>query len=99
MEAKTMRKHIAIILAIFAAVFFLGGCGSTPTPTETTDTFLQALKAQDAEKMATVYEESDLDLLEVASESDDESSDESTDAGLEAVYEDQMLPEMISLMH
>ena len=37
MEAKTMRKHIAIILAIFAAIFFLGGCSSTPTPTETTD--------------------------------------------------------------
>ena len=31
MEAKTMRKHIAIILAIFAAIFFLGSCGSSET--------------------------------------------------------------------
>ncbi len=26
METKTMTKHLAIILAISAAIFFLGGC-------------------------------------------------------------------------
>ena len=29
METNAMKKHIAIILAIFAAIFFLGGCGSS----------------------------------------------------------------------
>lgn len=94
---KTISKHIAIILAVFAAVFFLSGCGSkVPTPTETADTFLQALKSQDAEAMAGVYAGADLDLLEAAAETDGESEDaEETDSGLEAVYEEQMLPKML----
>ncbi len=29
MEAKIMKKHIAIVLALFTAVFFLVGCGSS----------------------------------------------------------------------
>ena len=29
METKTIRKHIAIILALFTAIFFLAGCGSS----------------------------------------------------------------------
>jgi hypothetical protein len=28
---KTLKKHVAIILAIFAAIFFLAGCGSSET--------------------------------------------------------------------
>lgn len=93
--AKTMTKHIAIILAVITAIFFLSSCSSTPSPTETADTFLQALKAQDGEKMATVYSAEKLDLLETAAESSEESSEESTDTGLEAVYEEQMMPKML----
>lgn len=92
---KTMTKHIAIILAVFTAIFFLSACSGAPSPTETTDTFLQALKTQDGEKMATVYSGADLDLLEAAAESGEESSEESSDTGLEAVYEEQMLPKML----
>ena len=92
---RTMTKHIAIILAVFTALFFLSGCSSTPSPTETTDIFLQALKAQDGEKMATLYSGTDLDLLEAAAESGEESSEESTDTGLETVYEEQLLPKML----
>ena len=94
-KTKNVMRHIAIVLAVFTAIFFLGGCSSAPSPTEVTDTFLQALKSQDGEAMATVYSGVDLDILEAASESEDESSEESADTGLEAVYEDQMLPKML----
>lgn len=93
--AKTMTKHIAIILAIITGIFFLSACSSTPSPTETADTFLQALKSQDGETMATVYSGGDLNLLEAAAESDDENPEEATDTGLESVYEEQMLPKML----
>ena len=29
METKKMKKHIAIVLALFTAIFFLAGCGSS----------------------------------------------------------------------
>jgi len=94
-----MKKHIAIVVAIFAAIIFLAGCSSTPTPAETADTFLKALKAQDKEAIAGVYVESDVDLLEAASDSAEASENgdgsESTATGLEAIYEDQMLPKML----
>ena len=78
----------------------LSGCGpKIPTPTETTDSFLQALKSQDAEAIASVYDGTDVDLLEAASDSaEDNETDvdsETTDTGLEAVYEEQMLPKML----
>ena len=78
----------------------LSGCGpKIPTPTETTDSFLQALKSQDAEAIAGVYDGMDVDLLEAASDSaEDNETDgdsETTDTGLEAVYEEQMLPKML----
>lgn len=31
MGTKTMTKHLAIILAVFAAIFFFGGCGASET--------------------------------------------------------------------
>ena len=78
----------------------LSGCGpKIPTPTETTDSFLQALKSQDAEAIASVYDGTDVDLLEAASDSaednETDSDSETTDTGLEAVYEEQMLPKML----
>lgn len=69
-KSKNVMKHIGIILAVFAAVFFLGACSSTPSPSETTDAFLKAMKSQDGETIATVYSGGDLDLLEAASDSD-----------------------------
>ena len=78
----------------------LSGCGpKIPTPTETTNSFLQALKSQDAEAIASVYDGTDVDLLEAASDSaednETDSDSETTDTGLEAVYEEQMLPKML----
>ena len=88
-----MIKHVATILAVAAAIFFLGGCSSNPTPTQTADTFLQAIKSQDSEAMAGVYAGGEVDLLDAAAESEDET--EATDTGLTQVYEEQMLPKML----
>ena len=93
MKTYGIRKHIALILAIFTAVFFLAGCSSTPGPTETADTFLKALKEQDGEKLAEVFVGGDLDLLKAVADTEDDT--ETADTGLTKVYEEQMLPKML----
>lgn len=93
MKTYSIRKHIAVILAVFTTVFFLTGCGSTPTPTQTADTFLQALKAQDSETMAEVFAGEKLDLLDAVS--DEEEDTEAADSDLTKIYEEQMVPKML----
>ncbi|MDO4869710.1 MAG: DUF4878 domain-containing protein [Bacillota bacterium] len=57
-------KKLAIILVVCLAVTMsLFGCGSNPTPTETADTFLNAVKAGDADTLKTVYEGDNFDVL------------------------------------
>ena len=95
-----MKRKLLVITAIMVMIAVLSGCGpKIPTPTETTDSFLQALKSQDAEAIASVYDGMDVDLLEAASDSaednETDSDSETTDTGLEAVYEEQMLPKML----
>ena len=95
-----MKRKLLVITATMVMIAVLSGCGpKIPTPTETTDSFLQALKSQDAEAIASVYDGTDVDLLEAASDSaEDNETDgdsETTDTGLEAVYEEQMLPKML----
>lgn len=93
MKTYSIRKHIAVILAVFTTVFFLAGCSSTPIPTQTTDTFLQALKAQDSETMAEVFAGEKIDLLDAVS--DEEEDTEAADSGLTKIYEEQMVPKML----
>ena len=93
MKLAGIGKHIATILAIMLVIFFLGGCSSTPTPTQTADTFLQAIKAQDGEALAGVYANKELDLLDAAAESEED--EEAEDTGLTQVYEEQMVPKML----
>lgn len=95
-----MKRKLLVITAIMVMIAVLSGCGpKIPTPTETTNSFLQALKSQDAEAIASVYDGTDVDLLEAASDSaednETDSDSETTDTGLEAVYEEQMLPKML----
>ena len=95
-----MKRKLLGITAIMVMIAVLSGCGpKIPTPTETTNSFLQALKSQDAEAIASVYDGTDVDLLEAASDSaednETDSDSETTDTGLEAVYEEQMLPKML----
>lgn len=59
-----MKKAITIITALMICIFgamALTGCG-TPSPSDTAKTFLDALKAQDTETMASVYAGKDLDV-------------------------------------
>ncbi len=100
MNTTGIGKHVIAILAIFSVIFFFSGCGSTPSPTETTDTFLQALKTQDVETLASVYAEAELDLLDAAAESveseeAEDAEEAAEDTGLTKVYEEQMLPKML----
>ena len=84
-----MKKHIAIILAVFAAIFFLGACGAKiPTPTETVDTFLQALKDQDGEAMVSVYAGGSMDLIDEAMDTEDGESEESAPLGYGGILQE-----------
>lgn len=100
MNTTGIGKHVIAVLAIFAVIFFFSGCSSTPTPTETTDTFLQALKAQDSETMATVYSGEDINLLDAAAEAEEseeaeEAEEAADDLGMTKIYEEQMLPKIL----
>lgn len=57
-----MKKIVTLILA-FVICFALVSCGS-PSPTDVTDSFLKAVKAQDAEEMAKVYAGDDFKVLD-----------------------------------
>ena len=51
-----MKKKLLAITLVMAMLAALSACGpKIPTPTETADTFLTAMKAQDSEALATVY--------------------------------------------
>lgn len=90
-----MNKKLLVITIVMAMLAALAACGpKIPTPTETADTFLTAVKAQDDETLATVYAGGELDLLEEAAEAD-ESQTADEDSGLTAVYEEQMVPKML----
>lgn len=64
------------------------GCGG-PTPTQTADTFLTAVKAGDAETIKTVYEGETFDVLAVL---DEESEGDSSD---EDIMKDDKLVDML----
>ena len=90
-----MKKRLFVITIVMAMLAALSACGpKIPTPTETADTFLTAVKAQDSETLATVYAGGNLDLLEAAAESD-ESAEANEDSGLTKVFEEQMMPKML----
>ena len=58
-----MKKKISVLVAVSLLVLTFCACG-TPSPTETADKFLTALKTQDSETLASVYEGESLDLLD-----------------------------------
>lgn len=90
-----MKKKLLAITLVMAMLAALSACGpKIPTPTETADTFLTAMKAQDSEALATVYAGGDIDLLDKAAEADD-SGEVNEDSGLTKVYEEQMVPKML----
>lgn len=71
-----MKKTVAIVAALsLVLVMGLAGCGdSGPTPSETVDKFLAAVKAEDAETIKTVYEPGEFVLTNaIDSEEIDES--------------------------
>lgn len=90
-----MKKNILVITIVMTMLACLCACGpKIPTPTETADTFLTAMKAQDSETLATVYAGGDIDLLEKAAEADD-SGGVKEDSGLSKIYEEQMVPKIL----
>lgn len=84
-----MRKLSMVVALCVAFAFTLCGCGE-PTPTETADTFLTAVKAGDTETIKTVYEGGELNLLATwdDGESDD---DELVD---DSFFEETLLPKI-----
>ncbi|MCR5034343.1 MAG: DUF5105 domain-containing protein [Clostridia bacterium] len=74
---RVLNKTLLIVITLcFALSISLYGCGDkAPTPTETADTFLTAVKAQDTETIKTVYEGETLDMLSSLEDEESESED------------------------
>lgn len=107
MKTNSIAKLLTIILSITTVFFLLAGCGSGssqaeaagPTPTETADTFLQAVKAQDSEKLSEVYAPGNIDLLDSTSAVGEEEAsiegEETTEIGMTEVLEKEMNPMLL----
>ena len=89
-KSKGLIRHIAIVLAIMTALFFLSSCGG-PSPTETTDTFLKAIKEQDVETLKSVYAGGEVDLLDSVGEDAEETEDEA----FSKILDEQLLPKIL----
>ena len=93
---KVFNKMLLIVVALcFALSISLCGCGDkAPTPTETADTFLTAVKAQDTETIKTVYEGETIDMLASLDE-DEEESDGEDSLLSDEYFEKTLLPKML----
>lgn len=87
-----MRKILVILLSA-VMILTLCSCGGA-SPTNTAENFLNAVKAGDAEAIAEVYVDSDFDILNAASDSDEEDAASETSDSLTMVYEEQLLPKL-----
>ncbi len=91
---RVFNKTLLIAGTLFFALSIsLCGCGDkAPTPTETADTFLTAVKAQDTETIKTVYEGDTVDML---SSLDEEESDTEDSLMGDEYFEKTLLPKML----
>ena len=62
-----MKKLVVLAAAMALCLNVLSGCSSAPSPTEVTDTFLNAVKSQDMETMQNNYAEGTFDFGQIAS--------------------------------
>ena len=89
----TMVLGMCLIVAVA-----LCGCGgsSEPTPTETANTFLTAVKAGDTETIKTVYAGEDLDILSpIEGEDSDGDKDDSEDVTDDEYFEELLLTKLL----
>lgn len=87
---KIMRKLAVCVTICLVAVFALCGCGG-PTPTETADTFLSAVKSGDTETIKTVYDGGSFNLLSAVEDEEAEEGDEAED---DNYFEEILLPKL-----
>ena len=80
-------KWISAVILCIGLIFTVCGCGN-PTPSETVDAFLTALKTQDEDALKSVYAEDDFDLLSNIEE--DDSTEAENDDALDALLEEQL---------
>lgn len=90
-----MKMRITALISAMIILLVLSACGpKIPTPTETADTFLTAIKEQDDEKLATVYSEGIMNLLNKTALTEEiENMDEDSDFA--KVFEENMLPKIL----
>ena len=88
---RKVLKTISIAAISICLMISFCACG-TPSPTETADTFLSAVKAQDYEKVKSVYAGKTFDILDSMGEDDAEVEEsESIDSSFEKELKDKML--------
>lgn len=85
-----MKKKLCSLLLILALVLSFSAC-STPSPTEVTTAFLQAVKEQNTEDMAGLYAEGSWSLSEEAGEEADLEEDDE----LSQYFMDEVFPKLL----
>ena len=85
-----MKKKLCSLLLILALVLSFSAC-STPSPTEVTTAFLQAVKEQNTEDMADLYAEGSWSLSEEAGEEADLEEDDE----LSQYFVDEVFPKLL----
>ena len=85
-----MKKKLCSLLLILALVLSFSAC-STPSPTEVTTAFLQAVKEQNTEDMAGLYAEGSWSLSEEAGEEADLEEDDE----LSQYFVDEVFPKLL----
>lgn len=80
-----MKKKIIAILTLIIMTISLCACGG-PTPTETVDTFLNGIKAQDNETVKSVYSDDEFNFAENLD------LDEEDGTELNKVFSDKLFP-------
>lgn len=77
-----MKKKISAVILAAALILSMSACG-TPSPTETADTFMTAIKAQDSETVKSVYEDETFDMIEETGNQSDDAFEGTLDKSLE----------------
>ncbi|MGN0701943.1 MAG: hypothetical protein ACI4KL_02055 [Lentihominibacter sp.] len=88
---KKILRVISVTALSICLIISFCACGA-PSPTETADTFLSAVKAQDHETVKSVYAGKTFDILDSMGEDDAEVEEsESIDSSFEKELKDKML--------
>ena len=90
-----MKKKTLLIVSSLIVAVALCACGS-PSPTETTDSFLQALKSEDSDAVKTLYADDKINILE---EFEENNTGDVESKAIAKLIEEEVKPKMLDFKY